>query len=356
MGWWLMMVGLGMFPKVVNGTTFCFELEDDETLCDGVEAQVVRYMDAVGLYDGFEGINNWEIEQGDSIYLAGNRTIHDGAEPLSLGINETTWIGLNCEIRDVVPDPITDDCIQQYSPLRIGGDGVKVQDVTIIRHVSSIPDEHECTQFTTLYPIGIGGNNVTLDGVTVSFKGKGWTGRWCDDPCSYSTDDCIKLTGTIHGGGNRFTLRNSLLKQCGEAGVDAVGEDDGTIQDNTFTRMLENGISIKGGSTNWTIEGNTFSFIKYHPIHLGGISDGKYQESCDYHLKNVKIHNNTVYGRTRPHWGNYLNLGVKIAGVDSLLMYENNFIEASIDTSTGIVLNGCGSDIHEMHNGYLDIR
>ena len=344
-----------LFSNLVSGTNYCFELEDSPGLCDGIQAEVIKFDEAVGLYDGFEGINFWPIENGDSIYLAGTREITNGAEPLLMKEDDTTWIGLNGEIRNIFPNPITENCIQKYSPLQIGGDNVLVQNLTVIRRIDTIPTKHKCSNITTIYPVGIGGDHVTLDNVIVSFKGRGWTGRGCGAPCPYSADDCIKLTGTINGGGNNFTLKNSLIKQCGESGIDAVGEDNGIIENNLFTRMLETGISIKGGSQNWIIRDNIFSWTKYHPIYLGGTSDGAYQESCDYHVKNAFVYNNTVYGRTKPAWGNYLNLGFKIAGVDSLFSYGNIFIEASVDTTTGIVLNGCGSMVHKIYNGYIEL-
>ena len=345
-----------IFCHRVIGSTFCFELENRDGLCENVEAEMIGFEDAVGLYDGFEGINFWPIKEGDTVYLAGKRTIRDGAVALSIDTNNTTWIGIaDCKIKDIVAHPITENCIQQYSPLKIGGDNVLLKNISIIRQIDSRPDSSSCTNFTTLYPSGVRGDSVTLDNIQVSFSGPAWTPWSCKEPCYYKPDDCIKLTGDQNRGGNNFTLKNSIIEKCGESGLDVVGEDNGSILNNSFSKIFENGISIKGGSINWNITNNLFSYIKYHPVALGGTSDGRYQESCDFHVKNVDFSGNIIYGRNVPEWSKYKNLGLRIAGVDSLFSYENEFIDSSIDETIGIVIDGCDSERHVIHNGYLEI-
>lgn len=173
-------------------------------------------------------------------------------------------------------------------------------------------------------------DNVTISGLTFTNTKTGWDGAVHIDnsdgvTISGNTFNAVGKAITLGWQANGGTVTNNIIKNTGQAGIDAIHAESNLISNNTFTDIGEvwnsgSGILIGGGSNN-IVDHNVFTNIAHHGIAVS--SWGPVIPS------GTQITNNIINGasiQTADSGGIYLFNGVN-ADFDMNTLIDGNRIE-----------------------------
>lgn len=133
-------------------------------------------------------------------------------------------------------------------------------------------------------------------------------------------NDAIKLSGV-----DDFRVEACDLSKWGGSGVDMVGCHRGVIAGNEFRDGGSNGVQIKGGSSDITVEGNRFYRAGMRGVNIGGSTgEAFFRPSLavmgaeKYEAKNVTVQGNSFFQGGAP---------IAFVGVDVARVRFNTFYE-----------------------------
>lgn len=377
---------LGFLPASANATTWCFELEDpgSESPCLEVNPNYLISFDMVDEFPGMAGVNCWQcgddcvdpdwecrlasfdfhrlIDFGDEVYLYGERSIYEGEPPLHIladGFDEESRViwsgdvaGRIAHLIDEVPAEEPDQCLHEYSPLRVDANFTTIESMHLERRIEEQPSATEGCQ-SILTVVGVQGHHAELKNLEVNYSGDAWNFRGRGGVV-YSGTDCIKFKGSACSDtvcqGDFGLIEDSLIYQCHEHGVDAVGEDYGTVRGNAFHSIYKQAVAIKGGSRAWSIHDNYFYKTFHSAILLGGECLEAFQENPSTHVDGAWVYNNIIVGRTDDLMPKQRGLGIRLSGTRQVHVLNNTLVNARLDLNSGEILHGESStDLSNWH-------